>query len=60
MLTSFAIWRAITPRIAEAPHHLAHVRAPGAQVALLRAVGVVAHLQLDQVAAPGEALASPR
>ena len=44
---------------AEAPDHLAHVVAPGAQVALLARARVIAHLQLDQVAAPGEAASQP-
>ena len=43
----------------EAPHHLPHVPPPGRDVALLAPVGVIAHLELDQVAAPGKAAGQP-
>jgi hypothetical protein len=49
-----------TAYAAEAPDHLANVAAPCGDVALLARVGVVADLELDQVAAAGEAAGQPQ
>ena len=59
MFTSLAIWSATTPRIAPKRRTTSRTwRGPRRDVALLRGIGVVAHLQLHAVAgggvAPGE------
>ena len=60
MLTSLAIWSAITARMRPKRRTTSRTWSrQAAQVALLARARVVAHLQLDQVAAPGEAASQP-